>query len=334
MKRLDPRGRLFLISLLAALAVLACPFIGATAISPLKFLGAAEGSLEQRIFWELRAPRVAMAFLAGASLALGGVVFQALFRNELACPFTLGVSSGAALGVALYGRFAPIALGNWGFPMSWLAGMCGALATVLCLFALATRAGGFASGELLLAGVVINLFFGSLILFLQFLGDYGEIFRTSRWLMGGLETVGFETLATVALLTSIPALLLVRRSRELDVLSLGEDLAISRGLDLMISRRRLCLLTSLMVGSTVAACGPIGFVGIMVPHVVRLVLGPRNFPLAVSSVLAGGAFLTVCDTAARSIIAPSEIPVGVITALLGGPFFLVLMLRRAGAWRA
>lgn len=322
-------ARLGALVLLSISALVFCPFVGMIEIAPSVLSDPFGRGTGQRIFWELRVPRALVVFLAGAALSVGGVVFQSMFRNHLACPFTLGVSSGAAFGIALFEKLAPLSWALFPLPLSWVAGMAGSAVTIGAIVMLARRSSGFGTAEVLLSGVVINIFFGSLILFVQFLGDYGEVFRTTRWLMGGFELTGMRAFYALAPAVILPCFIVAVRSRDLDLLTMGDELALGRGLDVVAATRRFFFAVSLMIGVTVSICGPIGFVGIMIPHTVRVFLGPIHRELLPASFFFGGAFLLICDTMARSIAAPAEIPVGVITALLGGPFFMWIMLRRS-----
>jgi iron complex transport system permease protein len=185
---------------------------------------------------------------------------------------------------------------------------------------------GFSTATMLIAGVAINFFFSSLILFMQYMSDFTQSFRIVRWLMGGVETVGYSDIATLAPFLAVGGIMIFSSLRELDLLSLGDDIAAGRGVDVRRARRRIFLAASLLVGGVVSVCGPIAFVGMMAPHICRLLAGERHTRLAPVSFVFGGSFLVLCDTLARTVIAPAEIPVGVITALLGGPFFLWLLL--------
>jgi iron complex transport system permease protein len=180
---------------------------------------------------------------------------------------------------------------------------------------------------MLLAGVAVSFFFSSLILFLQYLSNFTQSFRILRWLMGGLEILGYDSVLTLLPIVTGGILMLGIMRNELDLLATGDDLATSRGVAVKKVRAALFLVTSLMVGGVVAVCGPIGFVGMMAPHICRLLTGWKHGTLLPATLLFGGAFLTLCDALARTLIAPVEIPVGIITALLGGPFFLWLLLR-------
>jgi len=279
------------------------------------------------ILLRLRLPRVLLALLAGGALAVAGVGFQTLFRNPLAEPYTLGVATGAALGAVIALRFAdPSSLA--GFAGVAVASFAGALGATALVVGLAWRKSGIESGTLLLAGVAVSLSASAIILFIQYLSDATQTFRMVRWMMGGLAVVGYGDVLWVApwVVAGVGVLLALRW--DLNQLLTGEELAASRGVD--VSRLRLVLLgvTSLMVGALVAVTGPIGFVGLMVPHLLRGAVGHDHLWLAPAAFLGGGAFLVVCDLVARTVMAPAQLPVGVLTALLGGPFFLWLLLGR------
>ena len=280
---------------------------------------------EQLILLQLRLPRVLMAFIAGGGLAVAGMMYQALFRNPLATPYTLGLASGASLGaafVALSG-FAGIFAAGWGAA----GAMLGALAVMGVVLAAGKAAGGLTRHSLLLAGVAMNFICGSLVMLAQYLADYTQAFRLLRWLMGSISSPGVTELAATSVLVLASALPLLLRHRELDLLSTGEELALSRGVDVRRERRLLLGSSAVLVGAIVAVCGPIAFVGMMVPHMLRLLLGPRHSRLGIWVFPVGGLFLVCCDTLARSLLAPAEMPVGILTALLGGPFFLFLLIR-------
>ncbi len=314
---------------LALLVAAAAPFWGMERIPFGALWGSAEDAVKIDILWKLRIPRVAMAFLAGSALAASGMSFQAMFRNPLATPFTLGISSGASLGAAL------CFLMRWNFaflgiPGFTLAAFCGAALTILLVYALTTQAPqGSTTATMLLAGVAISFFFSSLILFLQYISDISQTFRMIRWVMGGMENVvSFRDVLTLLPFVFIGCLIIASLTHELNLMLLGEDFAASRGVAVNFTRMLLFFAVSLMVGAVVAFCGPIGFVGLMVPHICRLLVGPEHRFLFPATWLLGGAFLVLCDTVGRTIMAPGELPVGVITALLGGPFFLWLLFGR------
>jgi iron complex transport system permease protein len=286
--------------------------------------------MDSNILLQIRLPRVLTGFLAGGALAISGMAFQSVFRNPLATPFTLGVSSGAALGAAIFIRFGVL------FPIPWIgsigvAAFAGAIFSVLLVYGLTRIRGGFSTATLLLAGVAVNFFFSSLILIINFISDFSQSHKIIHWMMGGFGNSGYTEVGNLMIFTCIGAAMLWLMSHELNLLMTGDDIAITRGVNVPVVKRMLFVAVSLLVGAVVAFCGPIGFVGMMAPHICRLFIGPNHRNLLPVSFLFGGIFLTACDTFARSIIPPAEIPAGVITALLGGPFFIVLLMNRKGA---
>ncbi len=319
---MKPRFVLLLFALAAAAITLAAPFIGADGFS---LAGLRDGGIEAQVLRDLRLPRVIAAFVAGVALSLSGMAFQTLFRNPLATPFTLGVSSGASFGAALAMQLG--LHGVWfGVSGPAAAAFAGALFSTGLVYGLTYLRGGFSTATLLLAGVAVSFFFSSLILFVQYSADVYNAFRMLRWVMGGLSVVDYESIWTMLPFALSGGVLLWLARHELNLLLLGDDLAISRGVDVPRIKLVLFLTVSLMVGGVVAVCGPIGFVGMMVPHMCRMMVGHDHRLLTPASALFGGAFLVACDTVARIILAPAELPVGVVTALLGGPFFLWLLL--------
>jgi len=319
-------GILIVLFIGSIVVLLTMPLIGMK-LTPLQaVLHPAGSGIEGEIFWRIRIPRVLAAWLAGAGLAAAGMAFQALFRNSLATPFTLGVASGAALGAALSIRFG-IALSIAGISSTPLWAFAGASVSILLVYGITRTRRGMNTATMLLAGVAVSFFFSSLNLFTQYISDFTHTFRIIRWLMGGVQVVGYRSVLEMLPLVLGGLLITLWLTRELDILTTGEEMAAGRGVDVVRTRNLLFFGASLMVGGVVAVCGPIGFVGLMVPHICRLLVGPGHRFLAPASILAGGSFLTLCDTFARTIIAPAEIPVGVITALLGGPFFLALLIR-------
>jgi iron complex transport system permease protein len=318
-----------LLLFLFALAVLAvAPFVGMERIAPSALWSRPEGSMDGDILWKIRLPRVCIGFLGGAALAVCGMVFQAMFRNPLADPFTLGISSGASLGTAL-SIYAGLAFSVCGVSATSLCAFAGAVLSMLLVYGLTRAKQGFSTATMLLAGVAISFFFSSLILFLQYLSDFTRTYRILRWVMGGLEIAGFDSVLTMLPFVAAGCLVVLYLTHELNLMATGEELAASRGVDVNRTKAALFLTVSLMTGAVVAVCGPIGFVGLMAPHICRLLVGPDHRYLMPASLLFGGAFLTLCDTAARTLRAPTELPVGILTALVGGPFFLWLLLSRS-----
>jgi len=317
-----PRTALFVLFLLWMAVVIGAPLVGSQPVSLGDVLRGEPTA--GAIFWQLRLPRVLLALLAGAGLAVSGLAFQTLFRNELAEPYTLGIATGAALGAVLSLRLEEMGV-LLGMPLVSLASFVGAIGATTLVVGLAWRRKGN-TGTLLLAGIAVSLSCSALILFLQYLSDSTQTFRMVRWMMGGLSVVGYgEVLWTAPWVLGGAAVLLALRW-DLNLLLTGEELAASRGVDLVRLRLRVLGVSSLMIGALVAVAGPIGFVGLMVPHMLRRWVGHDHLFLAPACLLGGGAFLAVCDVAARTVMAPAELPVGVLTALLGGPFFLWLLV--------
>jgi iron complex transport system permease protein len=315
----------------AAAVVAAAPFWGVEDV-PFRALWAGDDDPGALILRDIRLPRVAMGFLAGAGLAAAGMAFQAMFRNPLATPFTLGVASGAALGASA-AIHAGWTFALWHVPATSLCAFAGALGTIGIVYGLTRARRGFSTATMLLAGVALSFFFSSMILFLQYLSDFTQTFRMVRWVMGGLESVvGMTQVLGVLPFVFAGCAILMFLVHELNLLLTGEDLAAARGVALERTKLLLFGAASMMVAAVVAVCGPIGFVGLMAPHICRMLVGPDHRWLAPATILFGGAFLVLCDTAARLVMvgitgSPTELPVGILTALLGGPFFLWLLLR-------
>lgn len=274
----------------------------------------------------IRLPRVLVGALVGGALSTAGTIFQALLRNPLADPFVLGISGGAALGgVAVLALGASVGLGAGAVPFAAFAGALGATAL---LFGAAGLRGRLASTTLLLTGVVFNAFASAAIVFLASLGGMAEGTSIFLWLIGNLATARAELLAPLAALCALGLACALPYARSLNLLALGEESAEQLGVAVERAKRLLLLATALMVGAAVSVSGLIGFVGLIVPHALRLVLGPDHRLLVPASALAGAAFLVVCDAAARSVLGGRELPVGAITALAGGPLFLLLLRRQ------
>jgi iron complex transport system permease protein len=329
-RRLATAGLLFGGAAMAA--VLLGPLVGSTPISLSRAFDPSipfADNTDAQIFFIARLPRTLAGALVGATLAAAGVVFQGLLRNPLATPFTLGVSAGAALGAML-----AITLGSaWtplGIPLSPLASFAGALLAVTVVYFLASvRHRGLSTNVLLLAGVTMNSFFSALILFVQYFSDFTETFRILRWLMGDLDVSSYGPLLAALPLIVVAFAAFAWLARPLNLLSLGPDAAETRGLDVKRAQQVAFVSASLATGAAVSVGGPVGFVGIIVPHLVRLMVGADHRVVLPASALFGAAFLITCDAISRSVMPPVELPVGVVTAMVGGPFFLWLLVRRA-----
>lgn len=319
----------FFALLLAVLAV--APMIGPTQIDLTKALArdlAFADNVDANILFLARLPRILLAALAGAALAVSGVIFQALLRNDLAAPFTLGVSSGAALGAILAIRLG-FSFTFLGFPTIPMVAFLGALGAIVLVFSLVrSRQGEFPTSVLLLAGVTVNFFFAAMGMLVHYLSDITQSFQIVRWLMGGLDITDYKTLLSIypPVLLGIAVLMFI--ARDLNVISAGVQPALSRGVNVVTIQKIGFITASMITGMVVAVSGPITFVGLIVPHMVRLLVGPDHRLVIPASMFFGASFLIACDTVARTIIAPAEIPVGVLTAVLGGPFFVWLLKRK------
>jgi iron complex transport system permease protein len=271
---------------------------------------------------------VLVAALAGGALAVAGVAFQGLTRNPLAEPSVLGVTSGAAFGVVLaqiagLGASVTDTLAVAGFAFA------GAVVAAATVYAIAAAPSGLAIQTLLLAGVIVGIFFSSAITVVISIVDFNRLGGVVHWLLGNLGPVPPGSLAVFALLAGVGFVLVLRSARELNLLALGEEAALQLGVNAERLKRRVFLAAALLTGTVVAFTGPIGFVGLVVPHVLRGVVGQDNRLLVPASLLAGAAFLLAADTIARNVVAPAELSVGIITAFCGAPVFIWMLRGRA-----
>lgn len=316
-------------TLALATAVLA-PLVGSTRIDLRRVFDPAvpfADNVDAQIFFIARLPRTLAALLVGSTLAASGVVLQALLRNPLATPFTLGVSAGASLGAMLAMTFAPpmAIAGLTAVPLASFAGSMGAVSIVYALSTIRHR--GLSTDVLLLAGVTLNSFFSALILFVQYLADATQTLQNVRWLMGDLDVGGYEPIVASLPLAGVALLCFALLPRALNLLALGPESAAARGVDVQRAQRLAFFSASIATGAAVSLGGPVGFIGIVVPHLVRLIVGADHRLVLPASALFGGAFLVGCDLVARTAFAPMELPVGIVTAMIGGPFFLWLLVR-------
>jgi iron complex transport system permease protein len=318
-----------------ALAIGACllaPLVGSTRVSLAavfdRSIPYAE-NVDAQIFFVARLPRVLAAALVGSALALSGVVFQALLRNPLASPDTLGVSAGASLGamVTITFGFDFSLFGISAVPLASFAGSFGALGIVYGLAAARRR--GRSALVLLLAGVTVHALLSAVIAFVQYLADFTQTFRNVRWLMGSLDVASYAPIVAALVPLAVAWAGFAALPRVLDLISVGSESAAARGVDVERMERVALVSASLATGAAVSLSGPVSFVGIIVPHLVRLVVGADHRLVLPASALFGGAFLIGCDLVARTVISPLELPVGIVTAVIGGPVFLWLLFRRA-----
>ncbi|NTV64222.1 MAG: iron ABC transporter permease [Oscillochloris sp.] len=286
-------------------------------------------AFQANIIWEIRFPRVLLGGLVGGGLAVVGATMQALVRNPLADPYLLGVSSGASLGAV-----AVILLGiSWfGIFSLSIAAFLGALLAFGAVYVLAQQGGRLSPGRLILSGVAVAYVFGALTNFLIYNAQNGEQVKSVLfWMLGGLGGARWEFLGLPALALVLGTAFLTVQARSLNALTVGEETAATLGVDTSRFRQQLFALTSLLTGTLVAVSGGIGFVGLMLPHILRLLVGADHRRLLPVAALAGAIFLIWVDVLARVVVAPQELPIGIITALLGAPFFIWLMRRTNGA---
>jgi len=307
-------------------------FVGSARLSPSEviavLLGQASGdSVASVVTLSLRLPRIAVAALAGGGLAVAGVAFQALTRNPLAEPSVLGVSAGAAFGVVLAQIF------GFGFTLLAALGLAtfafaGAVIAATAVYLIASASAGLAIPTLLLAGVIVGIFFSSAITVLISILDFNRLGGVIHWLLGNLAPIPPSALAVFVVLAAAGFWLIAGQARELNVLALGEEAATQLGVDAERLKLRIFGGAALLTATAVAFAGPIGFIGLIVPHLLRGVLGQDNRLLIPAALLGGATFLLLADTVARNVIAPAELSVGVITSFCGAPFFIYLLRTR------
>jgi ABC-type Fe3+-siderophore transport system permease subunit len=306
--------------------------LGTAEVSLHKIAALVSGTLDpddpvRLIVLRIRLPRIILAGLAGFSLALGGVVFQALLRNPLADPFILGVSSGSA-----FGAIVGILLGftfSFGVPLMSFAG---ALLSVYLVLALGAKRMGIESSTILLTGVILNAFFTAVIMFFISIVADSRLHTMLFWLYGDLSQSRYSSLIILTPVLIVASLILFSFAKELNLITTGEEIALQLGVDVEKAKKTCLVLVSLLIGLVVSFSGLIGFVGLIVPHLARMAFGSDHRLLVPAACLGGAAFLIAADTLARLLISPSELPVGVITAFLGAPFFLYLLRVRGSQW--
>jgi len=337
MKILTPKKVLtvsILLSLLLILVILFSIMVGSVKVKPLRSitillqsvlgLKGAGTETEKAIILSLRVPRALLAGLVGAGLSVSGAIFQALLRNPLADPYILGVSSGAAVG-AIIAILMGLSTLSVGLP---LASFIGALLTIFIVFHFGRQDGKIHPNTLLLAGVIIGSFLSALIMFFISISQKEELHTIIFWLMGDFSLSNYEAISVILPYIFLGFLILYLRARHLNLILSGEESALQMGVDVERLKLISYLLASLITSASVSVCGLIGFVGLIVPHTVRLIFGPDHRLLLPSAALIGASFLIASDTFARTLLAPTELPVGVITAAFGGPFFIYLLRTR------
>lgn len=330
---------LFLLIGLIFVSVLAALCQGPVVIAPSEVLslldqsflqGPPEGSLHGDVIWELRLPRIALALLAGGALSLCGAAMQAAVQNPLADPYILGVSAGASFGATL---FACLQQAGWAWLPLPLLAFLGAGSAALLVLLLAGSQGKLSTLKMILAGMLGNALFTALTNLLIYVGNNADsLQQITFWSMGSLGAASWEQLPLPALALTAGSLFFFSQAKELNILLLGEETALTLGLQPAALRRRYLLAASLITGVVVAACGIIAFAGLMVPHILRGLVGPDHRKLIPASVLGGALFLLWADVAARSLLPAGELPIGIITAILGAPLLIRLLCAKTTAY--
>ncbi|MGD9311046.1 MAG: iron ABC transporter permease [Desulfosarcina sp.] len=279
-------------------------------------------STDQAIIWRIRFPRVILAALVGAALSLGGLVFQALLKNPLAEPYILGISGGAAIGGII-----GIMLGLSRIPGVSLTAFAGSLATLVLIILISSGRAVVIKDALLLSGVMVNAFCTAVIMFLLSITQDDRLHNIIFWLMGDLSASQIRHVGMLAIILLPCFMVIFIYSNHMNLLLLGSDMAASLGVQVRRVTVVLLVITSLMISATVSQCGLIGFVGLVIPHLLRLLSGPDHRILVPACVLGGGAYMVICDLLARVLPPQGEMPGGVITAMIGAPLFIILLRR-------
>jgi iron complex transport system permease protein len=324
--------RLILVTVVLTAALLAAMFVGLSMGSSghsfetvwASLSGNAEDSVLSTIIWRIRMPRVIMAALVGATLSLGGLVFQALLRNLLAEPYILGISGGSAIG-AIVG----ILMGLSRFPGVSLTAFTGSILTLVLILGISSGQSILKKNSILLSGVMVNAFCSAVIMFLVSLTRDAKLHNIIFWLMGDLSLGTMQQTGLLAALLLPCFLLIFWLSNTMNLMLLGREMAQTMGVNIKAVTLTLLITTSFMVSVTVSQCGLIGFVGLVIPHLFRLILGPDHRILTPACILGGGAYMVICDILARILPEQGEMPAGVITAMIGAPLFIYL-LKRSG----
>ncbi|MDD4893752.1 MAG: iron ABC transporter permease [Candidatus Omnitrophica bacterium] len=314
------KRKIFILFIILAMAVLLGIFKGSVNISFDKlFLKENQPILYLRIF------RILTAIIAGGGLAVSGIVLQSILRNSLAEPYLLGTSSGAGLGAVIA---LVIGVSRIYLPA---AAFIGAMLSIILVYALARQNNKIPEQSLILAGVIVSVALSAIIVFLVSISGDEALHGLTWWLWGSFQVYDFKLLFAVTLIVVFGVLAVYIFAQDLNAISTGEEEAVHLGIDVESTKKILLLITSLITASLVCICGIIGFVGLMIPHMMRMIVGPNHKILIPTSVIAAAIFMVACDTISRTIFPPLEIPIGVITAILGAPVFIILLKRKQRA---
>lgn len=317
-------------ALSAAVICLVAPFFGSERLSLGEVwngLVLGRTTVDADIFFLQRLPRVVLAFLVGGALAATGGALQVVLRNALAEPFILGIAGSGALGAVVAISIPGLFLSVGPFSTVQVLSLAGCLASMAVIYRLATGPMGLSMNSVLLAGVTINVLCGAAVLLVRYLVNPQLLVIMDRWMMGGLDVVGFEETAALLPLLLPGLALLFRQAGALNHLAFGEEMAAGRGVNVGRVQKEIFIGAGLSTAAAVSLAGPIGFVGLILPHAVRRVSGVDYRLVLPASFLSGGSFLVLCDLLARTVVAPTEMPVGIVTAMIGGPVFFHILLK-------
>lgn len=312
----------YLFIILSILLLASAPFFGQMEITLSKIDDIT--SIDYKLFWDLRLPRVVVAFFTGALLGLSGLIFQSLFRNPMSTPFTLGVASGATLGTAfaiVFGLVSFIAI----------FGFAGALLTIIILFGITSRLKAFETSTLLLVGIALSFFYSAALMILFYISDETQSYEIVRFTMGSLDVVGFNSTLPVVTVSLLLLVLTLNYKKEIKLLLTSYENAFLKGIEVKKINTILLVSVSIAIGVAVSITGPIGFVGLIVPHILKTLYKKSADKLLIPTFFYSGIFLVLCDLISRNLGATSDVPIGVVTSFLGGPFFIYLLVGRKKA---
>lgn len=304
---------------LSILLLLIAPFFGQIEIDINKLTNIS--TIDYKLFWDLRLPRVILAFFTGALLGLSGLIFQSLFRNPMSTPFTLGVASGATLGTAFAIVFGLVSFIS-------IFGFVGALLTIVILFTLTSRLKAFESSSLLLVGIALSFFYSAALMILFYLSDETQSYEIVRFTMGSLDIVGLYNTLPVVLVALLLLVLSLNYKNQIKLLLTSYENAFLKGIEVKKINTILLVSVSIAIGVAVSITGPIGFVGLIIPHILKTIYKKSADKLLLPTFFYSGIFLVLCDLTARNLGTNSDVPIGVVTSFLGGPFFIYLLTKK------
>lgn len=312
----------YFIFFLSLLIIAISPFFGQISIDISNIFNTEHS--HHMLFWDLRFPRTIIAFFSGAILALGGLIFQTVFRNALTTPFTLGVASGATLGAAIAIIFLPLSF----YFLTYVFSFLGAFLTIIILFLLSSKLKGTQTNSLLLIGIALSFFYSAFLMVLYFISDFQQSYTIMRFTMGSLNIVGFNNVYIMSISGLLLLFFILRYKSEFKLLLTSYENAFLKGIEIKKINLLLLISVSLAVGICVSIVGPIGFIGLIIPHLVKMLYKQSAEKLILPVFFYGGVFLVLCDLIARNLGTVSEVPIGVVTSFIGGPFFIYIIIQR------